>query len=275
MGSLVKASEVLHISQPALSKALRLLESEVGASLLEADGRGLRLTETGMALKRETAPLLGQWLAIPERIKGLASEVPTRLGSFEVFTTYFLGPLMSFVDLKSLEIHELAPGRLEDALAEGRIDVGITYAPIPKAGVDFVEATKIKMGVFGAAKLLKSAPFEELPFVAPLSPSDGLPSKVAGLDGWPDHKIRRHVRFRVTMMESALELCRKGHCVAYLPEFVAHLHNENVRAEYRLLEHESPIPLKERSQSVYLVRRQGNAESKLQRQIAKCLRSLR
>ncbi len=39
-GSLVKASEILHISQPALSKALRLLAVEVGAKLLESDGRG-------------------------------------------------------------------------------------------------------------------------------------------------------------------------------------------------------------------------------------------
>ena len=46
-GSLVKASEVLHVSQPALSKALKVLEVEVGLKLLEADGRGLKLTESG------------------------------------------------------------------------------------------------------------------------------------------------------------------------------------------------------------------------------------
>jgi DNA-binding transcriptional LysR family regulator len=44
-GSLVKALEILRISQPALSKAVRVLEEEVGLKLLEREGRRLRLTE--------------------------------------------------------------------------------------------------------------------------------------------------------------------------------------------------------------------------------------
>jgi len=57
-GSLVSASEILRISQPALSKALKVLESEVNLKLVESDGRGLRLTESGKRFRDQTNPLL-------------------------------------------------------------------------------------------------------------------------------------------------------------------------------------------------------------------------
>jgi DNA-binding transcriptional LysR family regulator len=275
MGSLVKASEVLHISQPALSKALKLLESEVGLKLLEPDGRGLRLSDVGRAFQRETAPLLAQWMSLPERVKGANQKPPTRIGSFEVFTTYFLGPLLAHTELAKLEIHEYGPGKLEAALRDDIIDIGITYLPIPTAGTEFVEVTRIRMGVFGLAHKFKGVEFENLPFVIPLQPAQGTPSKVIGLDGWPDHRFHRDIRFRVTMMESALELCRSGVAVAYLPEFVVDLHNERLKTECRLAELASPIPQKNRTQSVFLVQKQHRPEAQLHRQIAKCLRALK
>jgi DNA-binding transcriptional LysR family regulator len=274
-GSLVKASEILHISQPALSKALRLLESEVRLELLQPDGRGLKLTDAGKNFQKETAQLLRQWMDLPRKLQDAETWTPTKIGSFEVFTTYFLGHLVKYVELDSLEVHEFSPGRLEKAVAEGLIDIGITYIPVPCPGVEFTEVTKIKMGVFSRADIYKSVDFAELPFVIPILPEEGTPSKVMGLDGWPDHRFERKVKYRVTMMESAMELCRKGHSAAYLPEFVAHLHNENVKAEYRLHEMKSPLPQKERLQSVFLVHRKGSQESGLHRQLAKCLRSLK
>lgn len=273
VGSLVKAAVILNVSQPALSKSLRVLEGEVGFKLLEADGRGLRLTAEGRAFQKQTAPLLAQWLEVPERLKGDLRPQASRYASFEVFTTYFLGVMMKHVKLESLEVHEFGPGRLEAAVANQQVDVGVTYLPIPKTGVDFVEATKIRMGIFGTAKF-KGMPLEKLPFVIPLLPSDGTPSKVLGLDGWPDHKYQRQVNFRVTMMESALELSRHGHCVVYLPEFVARLHNESTIPSCRLIEFDSPIPKKDSLQSVYLVRRPQESETKLERQLARALRSL-
>jgi DNA-binding transcriptional LysR family regulator len=273
VGSLVKASAILNISQPALSKSLRVLESEIGLKLLESDGRGLRLTSDGHKFRKQTAPLLTQWLELPARLKGEIKSATSRYGSFEVFTTYFLGVMMKHVKLESLEVHEYGPGQLEAAVADERVDIGVTYLPIPKAGVEFLEVTKIRMGVFGASQHAGHL-FEKIPFVIPLHPAEGTPSKVMGLDGWPDHKFHRTVNFRVTMMESALELARHGHAVVYLPEFVARLHNENVIASCKLHEIPSPISKKESLQSVFLVRRPQGDETKLEKQIARCLRSL-
>ena len=272
-GSLVKASEILHISQPALSKALKLLEHEVGVKLIEADGRGLRLTDTGITFRKETSSLLDKWLQLPKLIRSQTSQAATKIGSFEIFTTYFLESLTKFVGLENLELHEFIPGKLEDAIINSTVDVGITYVPIPKPGIEFIEVAKIRMGVFGVKKY-KNSSWSELPFAAPLSPIEGTPSKVVGLDGWPDHRFPRNIKYRVTLMESALELAREGYCVAYLPEFIISSHNKKVLPEYKLVEISSPVPKKDRNQSVFLIYRKLTNESQLVRQIAKCLRSL-
>lgn len=47
MGHLTRAAESLYISQPALSRAIRRLETELGLSLFEKKGRGVALTEYG------------------------------------------------------------------------------------------------------------------------------------------------------------------------------------------------------------------------------------
>ncbi len=211
---------------------------------------------------------------VSNKVRDLETWNPSRIASFEVFTTYFLGHALRYVDLANLEIHEFGPGRMEQAVFEGKADIAITYAPVPRAGVEFIEVTKIKMGVFGREEF-KSEKFTDLPFVIPILPAEGTPSKVIGLDGWPDHLFERKVQYRVTMMESAIELCREGRAVAYLPEFVAHLHNKRMLAEYRLKEFKCPISAEDRMQSVFLIRKQGSVETSLERKIAKSLRSLK
>jgi DNA-binding transcriptional LysR family regulator len=273
-GSLVRASELLRVSQPALSKALRLLEAEVGCKLMEPDGRGLRLTESGRQLKAAAHPLLNQWMEVPSLIQGAKRSQTVRLGSFEVFTTYFLGPLLRQHPIAHLEVQELTPGKMEDAVASGQVDLGITYIPIPKSGINFIEAARIKMGVFGV-KAFQKMPAEKLTFVIPTQPVEGTPSKVVGLDGWPDHLYPRTIGYRVAMMESALELCRQGLAVAYLPEFVVQLHNEQVKAKYELVELECSVPMNKRSQSVYIVQRASDPESSVVKATAKTLRALR
>jgi DNA-binding transcriptional LysR family regulator len=272
-GSLVKASEVLRISQPALSKAVRVLEEEVGLKLFEREGRGHRLTEDGKKFKSRAEPLMNEWLALPKSLKGLSRKQTIRIGSFEVFTTYFISQLLNQSKLLEFELHEFTPGRLEEAVGDGRVDIGITYHPISKSNIKFTEIKKIKVGIYGKEAFRNTA-FRDLPFVIPTDLVEGTPSKVMGLDGWPDHKFSRRVSFKVTMMESALELCRLGKAVAFLPEFIVHLQNKEVKKDFELRELDCPIPEKERLQSVFLVQRSSEVETSFIRSLAKTLRSL-
>lgn len=55
-GSIHEASRHLHITQPALTKAIQELEASVGATLLERSSTGTRLTPYGHRLVPIGAP---------------------------------------------------------------------------------------------------------------------------------------------------------------------------------------------------------------------------
>ena len=57
-GSITKASENVHVAQPALGLHIRKLEEELGLSLLERHSRGIRATEAGELLARHAEVLL-------------------------------------------------------------------------------------------------------------------------------------------------------------------------------------------------------------------------
>jgi DNA-binding transcriptional LysR family regulator len=56
-----RAAELLHISQPALSKQIRLLERDLGFPLLRRDRRTVALTAAGEALLPRARDLLSSW----------------------------------------------------------------------------------------------------------------------------------------------------------------------------------------------------------------------
>lgn len=69
-GSVTRAAEALHISQPAVTQRLRRLERVVGARLVERRGRRLDLTDAG----RVVVPLARQALQLLEQIPVAVSE---------------------------------------------------------------------------------------------------------------------------------------------------------------------------------------------------------
>ena len=59
-GSLSRSSRRLNMSQPALSKSLRLLEEQQGVRLLDRGPRGVRLTEFGNAFYRRACSIVAE-----------------------------------------------------------------------------------------------------------------------------------------------------------------------------------------------------------------------
>ena len=56
-----RSSEVLHISQPSLTQAIHSLESELGVSLFQREGRKVVLTEFGVYLKQRLDVLIPEF----------------------------------------------------------------------------------------------------------------------------------------------------------------------------------------------------------------------
>ena len=60
-GSLRRAAKRLHISQPALTRQMQLLEHDVGGRILERTSAGVRPTGEGHALAEKAKALLGHY----------------------------------------------------------------------------------------------------------------------------------------------------------------------------------------------------------------------
>ncbi len=59
-GSLSRASDLLRLAQPALSRQIRMLEEEIGVDLFTRHGRGMDLTDAGVELLARVKGLITQ-----------------------------------------------------------------------------------------------------------------------------------------------------------------------------------------------------------------------
>ena len=270
-GSITAAAELHRISAAAFSKAMKVFEGEVGHALTLPHGRGLILTDYAKSLVPKLEVIIRQIDSIHEAKSSPNKEKVLRLATFEVFSTYFMARVMreAIVDTKC-EIHELIPGKMEEAIASGQSDLGLTYLPIPHPDLDFMKIAPIEMGVYGRAKFKKL----DWVFAAPVSPVEGSPTKVQGLDGWPDNKLPRDIHYRVEMLQTALSLCSEGLAVAYLPKFFAHLYNPTVIPDRRLEELLLPPRFPKTNDAVYLIKRKSDDEGVLAKKLAQAVRKL-
>jgi len=278
-GSMTAAARILRVSPPALSKAMSVLEAELNTKLWRKEGRNLFLTDKGKSLLVPARDLLLRADGLVNLARGGAQKKRdvVRIGTFEVFSTYVFGEVMAELNEQTdCVLHELIPGEIEQALIDHQIDFGITYIPIPKRGLIFEKIGQVRMNLFcavGSAKKFAKIPTHELPFAAPLSPVEGSPNRVRGLDGWPDDTDPRSTPFKITLLETALELCRKGLAVAFIPEFIAKLHNDRSHDHYRLVAMERKLP-QAGKQDVYLIRRESDDETRLMRKCATVIRKV-
>lgn len=74
-GSLSVASDRAHVTQPALSRQLKLLEEEIGCVLFERKARGLQLTDSGERLKERVGIFLADFRRLREEMRA-ATDVP-------------------------------------------------------------------------------------------------------------------------------------------------------------------------------------------------------
>ncbi|WP_432687755.1 LysR family transcriptional regulator [Pseudomonas aeruginosa] len=130
-----RAAERLHMAQPPLTTAIRRLEEEVGASLLERDNRIHRLTPAGRAFLDEARRTLAQAERTLAAARSAASGRRTLRLAFVDSTINILLPriLQAFrqqhgaLDFQLQE--DTTAGQLE-ALREDRIDAGLIVLPV-------------------------------------------------------------------------------------------------------------------------------------------------
>jgi DNA-binding transcriptional LysR family regulator len=126
------AARRLRVAQPALSRAVKDLESHLGTPVLERSRHHVRLTPAGAVLLRETALLLERLDEGLERVRrtGAGEEGEIRLGYIGPPTQAFLGRLLHAYreryPLVTLHLEERTPERTWESVARGRLSAAIT-----------------------------------------------------------------------------------------------------------------------------------------------------
>jgi DNA-binding transcriptional LysR family regulator len=126
------AAEALHVSQPALSQQIRMLEEEIGVKLLERTNRRVQLTPAGAAFR------IRAQAALREAAEAASDARQVECGeggsiSIGFVTTAAVIILPKLLELfcsrypnASVSLHELDPRAQLEALEEKRIAVGFT-----------------------------------------------------------------------------------------------------------------------------------------------------
>src|SRR3954447_13597334 len=138
LGSLGRAARLLRVSQPALSKRLRVLEPLAGARLLDRSSRGVTPTPAGARLYAEARKLLSQAETVDALLAGLSQDdAPVGPAASHTIAEYVLpGPLVEFEQKRerhlSVELVIANSLVVRDLVREGRAEFGI--AAVDAAG---------------------------------------------------------------------------------------------------------------------------------------------
>ena len=88
LGSFSIAADRLHLTQPAVSKRIALLEHQMDTRLFDRIGRTVRLTESGQALTTRASQILQQVEDTERAIRNLSGDVS---GQLSLATSHHVG----------------------------------------------------------------------------------------------------------------------------------------------------------------------------------------
>lgn len=136
-GSVSAASKLAHLTQPAVSRNLKLLEESVGAPLFERQGRGLTLTPAGRALVPRARAVLADVAAATRTVRRAAERGYTdlRFGAVDSVASYLVPKLLApvraaFPDL-SWKLRTARSAMLLEQVDNGTLDFAVVASSGP------------------------------------------------------------------------------------------------------------------------------------------------
>ncbi|GAB3742856.1 LysR family transcriptional regulator [Nocardiopsis nanhaiensis] len=130
-GTVTAAAEALHFTPSAASQQIRQLARELDVTLLEPQGRGVRLTPAARSLLEHADAIQARWEQAEVEMRGLGTEPsgPLRVASFPVALSRLLAPMAAalYTDYPRLDVRvlESEPGESLDLLFRGDIDLTV------------------------------------------------------------------------------------------------------------------------------------------------------
>jgi len=220
-GSFSRASVTLSIAQPALSRYVKALETELGVKLFYRNGRGIILTEAGKLLDQYAKGILEQAARVASEIAALqlspqgsvAIGMPPSVGS--VLTVPLVERYREQYPQIAMRVVEGFSGHVLEWLLTGKIDVAVLYNQPAMSNVLSEPLLKEELVLLGAANDPSKLPagqvqarmLAEIPMILPSRPHGLrlLIDQVFGKAG-----IQPNIIMEIDAMPSTLKLVEKG-----------------------------------------------------------------
>jgi DNA-binding transcriptional LysR family regulator len=161
----VNASRALHLSQPAVSRAVRELEKQLGVSLLDRSSRRVRLTPDGAEVYAKARAVFAAERGLEqvvEELKGVARGV-LRIAGSTTIATYVLPRIISefarehpAIEVRLSAVHTRI---IVEMLRRYEVDVALAEAPVNEPEIEVVPwRTDHMVMIAGPTHRLASAP---------------------------------------------------------------------------------------------------------------------
>lgn len=155
LGSLTKAADRLHITQPAVSHTLKQLEGSFGGPLFFRSARGVSLTAEGEALFHYVEQAF-RMLELGEKSMAEMRSLnhgEISIGASDTLCKHFLLPRLErfhreYPDIRIRVTNRTTPETIA-LLKEGEIDFGIVNLPAEDAKIDFHESEVLQECLVG------------------------------------------------------------------------------------------------------------------------------
>jgi DNA-binding transcriptional LysR family regulator len=152
-----RAARTLHVSQPAISKAVGTLEARVGLPLLERSPRGPRLTEAGEVLYEHARSIFALERSAEEDLAARAGLRRGRLsiGASTTVATYVLPDLLAGLARAQpgveVRVESANTGEIERRLLGYEVELALVEGPVSDARIEVKPWRGDEMVVIAAA----------------------------------------------------------------------------------------------------------------------------
>ncbi len=142
-GSYTRAAEELGITQPALSRSIQKLESELGRPVFERTMKSIRLTETGELLQPRARQILDIINDTKMQVRDDGQSGTVRIGAIPTVAPYYLPSLLKSFSSKfpnaQVIVQEDTTEHLLKKCTQGDIDAALIALPIQAQYLDILE----------------------------------------------------------------------------------------------------------------------------------------
>ncbi|MCI8443414.1 MAG: LysR family transcriptional regulator [Provencibacterium sp.] len=142
--SITKAAEVLHITQPTISRQLAQMEEETGVRLFDRGSRKIALTAEGLLLRRRAEEILQMVDKTEKELMEQEEQVEGKIiiGCGEIASVKQLSDLLySFhkkYPLVSFELYTATADHIKEQMDRGLVDTGLLLEPVDIEKYEFI-----------------------------------------------------------------------------------------------------------------------------------------